>query len=316
MQVVWNQNHNQLWRRKLRGWELDSEQDLDKVINSIKIGLQEDKLVWLGNNEQFSTRELYLKVDQFPSNNGLWLVIWKIKLPTKLKLFCWKLLNRILTVRSFLKKRLVGIVDHCSFCDKEEESLLHLFWSCPNAVEIWVQVQTWWDITLKPCKVDAYVINILNNRVIKSEFKEMWNIVAILTWWHIWKARNALIFQGTTSTPSQVVGIIKRESYYLCSNQGWISSEVSKVWPLDPLAALSQVSINKKMHFIINLLMKFEAVGFSDGAWRASDKKCGVGGVLYSKNCSLLYVLSQNSAASSALEAEIKACKLLCEVLG
>lgn len=71
---------------------------------------------------------------------------------------------------------------------------MHLLWSCPNAVEIWRQIERWWDVNLKPCKADADLVKILNTGLIKLEFKDIWIIVVILSWWHIWKARNALIF--------------------------------------------------------------------------------------------------------------------------
>lgn len=102
----------------------------------------------------------------------------------------------------------------------------------------------------------------------------------------------------------------------MCSNQGWISNEVAKLWFIDPTAAISQSCLNQRRHFIINLLGNFEAVGFSDGAWRTTDMKSGAGGVIYSRACNISYVISRTTAANNALEAEVQACKLVCEAMG
>lgn len=67
-------------------------------------------------------------------------------------------------------------------------------------------------------------------------------------------------------------------------NQGLISYEEASLWIFDPIAALQKFSLNKRRNFISNLLLEFEVVGFSDGAWNVTGTKGGIGGVIFDKH--------------------------------
>ena len=51
---------------------------------------------------------------------------------TRLKYFHFKIVNRIISTNVFLER--IGAIDDdsCSFCHGELETLVHLFWQCPN----------------------------------------------------------------------------------------------------------------------------------------------------------------------------------------
>ena len=35
--------------------------------------------------------------------------------------------------------------DRCTFCNVEQETIIHLFWECPTAKHIWQQVVNWYN---------------------------------------------------------------------------------------------------------------------------------------------------------------------------
>lgn len=58
-----------MWRRKLRGWELDSAKELDLVILNVQLEQKQDMMVWLGNNGHFNTKDMYSKLEQGQKNS-------------------------------------------------------------------------------------------------------------------------------------------------------------------------------------------------------------------------------------------------------
>ena len=62
---------------------------------------------------------------------------------TKLIIFQFKLVHRRLATNSFLKKIGIKQSDLCTFCKTEEESLIHLFWSCGITSIFWQEFKQW-----------------------------------------------------------------------------------------------------------------------------------------------------------------------------
>ena len=51
---------------------------------------------------------------------------------TRYQIFHYKLVTRIITTNRFLKIINLRDDDKCTFCDQETETLVHMFWFCPN----------------------------------------------------------------------------------------------------------------------------------------------------------------------------------------
>ena len=62
---------------------------------------------------------------------------------SKLLVFQFKLFHRRLATNNFLKK--INFIDNdlCSFCQKEEETLIHLFWNCAVTSLFWQAFKEW-----------------------------------------------------------------------------------------------------------------------------------------------------------------------------
>ena len=68
---------------------------------------------------------------------------WKCTQEVKLRWFQFRLLNRILCTNLLLVK--IGKSDNpkCTFCNKVNESIVHLFWECEFIVKYWYDFQNW-----------------------------------------------------------------------------------------------------------------------------------------------------------------------------
>ena len=64
-------------------------------------------------------------------------MIWKLKLPNKIKIFGWRACYKILSTAGNLFRRRVVKENKCQLCTKEEESTIHALWDCVAIQDIW-----------------------------------------------------------------------------------------------------------------------------------------------------------------------------------
>jgi ribonuclease HI len=125
-------------------------EDEAKIINSIPISPLpvEDRIIWRGTtNGNFSVRSAYfLEVEKNEAQRGetsrpvkgiLWKECWNMKVPNVVKLFLWKALHNLLPTRVNLAKKGVITDTLCPICAMDEETVLHVLWSCPASVDVW-----------------------------------------------------------------------------------------------------------------------------------------------------------------------------------
>lgn len=137
------------WKRKLRGCEFDSLSSLDGIVKSTNLSNKPDKLIWLGNGEYWKAKDVYKLISRDNIMNNFWHIIWHLKVPTRIKVFMWKLWRYILPVREILTNR--GVIMGCSlcpFCTLADETIFHLFWECTSLRKCWSAIETWWGIQL------------------------------------------------------------------------------------------------------------------------------------------------------------------------
>ena len=60
----------------------------------------------------------------------MWSIIWKLKVPSKIYNFLWKLFNNVVHVRLLLWKRIVMETPICLLCNEGEESIEHMLLEC------------------------------------------------------------------------------------------------------------------------------------------------------------------------------------------
>lgn len=151
------------------------------MLNKVHLDYNKNSLSWLGNNEQFSTKDLYSKLNVENQLLGFWSKLWKLKVPARIKNFIWKLLNEILTVRVFLKRRMFGLDTMCPLGHQEEETVLHLFWNYSLTCKVWLGIKSWWNLNLNADPYPVNLVTILHLKEINHAHREVWMIVVVLT---------------------------------------------------------------------------------------------------------------------------------------
>ena len=97
---------------------------------------------WIWNGPSFTTQAAYRRLrDQENPEDPLILqrcrVVWKRRLPLKIKVFAWLLLRRRLMTRSRLQRMVPDALAECPLCAGAVEDCPHLFFVCPLAQTVW-----------------------------------------------------------------------------------------------------------------------------------------------------------------------------------
>jgi len=189
-----------------------------------------DSLKW-GNSEKgiYTVKEGYHKlcssnamIDQWP-----WKLIWKTRLPPKIKCFTWTTLKNAILTLDNLNRRKLQLVNRCFMCLNSLESVNHLFLHCPVATALWKMFISIAGISwILPQSVKE-VVGSWSLREVDSPIKKTWQMIPSCIFWCIWKERNLRCFDGI-STP-----ISSLKSFCLISLFHWSNlSPVNDILPL------------------------------------------------------------------------------------
>ena len=109
---------------------------------------------------------------------------------TRILEFQYKVLHRRIATNDFLTK--IGVRDNpnCSFCNGEQEKLLHLFWSCPKVASFWHDLIV--RLTLLHITPEHYTIDPLVARGLKPDSSKnhpQINFSCLLARYYIWMSK-------------------------------------------------------------------------------------------------------------------------------
>ena len=110
----------------------------------------DDAIVWINNPRGIFTvksayhvaRSVLIDAAQVGTSGGcvakkMWTIVWKLRLPDKIKIFAWRACQEILPTAVNLTRRKVIHDDKCSLCTRELESTIHALRDCAVAYDIW-----------------------------------------------------------------------------------------------------------------------------------------------------------------------------------
>ncbi|KAF6156023.1 hypothetical protein GIB67_035380 [Kingdonia uniflora] len=141
--ILWNLD----FHRNLNDWELDLVASLlDKLTRFHHCPGEDDKMILIDCAKgMFSVKTFYKDLEIPTQNTPLTFPmkkIWIPKLTSKVVFFAWTLvLNKAFTIDN-LRKRNILIVNFCSMCKKDGESIDYLLLLCLFAESIWIELFT------------------------------------------------------------------------------------------------------------------------------------------------------------------------------
>lgn len=144
-------------------------------------------------------------------------LLWKNDLPSKVLVFCWRLLLNKLPSRENLHKRvIIPSINDCScvFCLCEVESVDHVFSGCCFVKDVWQGVFAWMNVDERPCDGVVHMFNKVGGLIKGNNVKRVKHLLWTATMWQVWLVRNKLIFQGVQANVNSIVTSIKYVSWW------------------------------------------------------------------------------------------------------
>lgn len=173
---------------------------------------KEDILLWMGTSKgDFSVRRAYHLQKEMEertiagcsthrSCNNVWDKIWRMHVPNVEKNFLWKASHEILPTCSNLYRRKIVDDPVCPICGLEEETVFHILWECPSAMDVWSEgVQKFQKSTHR----GPSFLQVVEDMFSTCDEEEMRLFVGMAQ--RIWLRRNEIVHRGVFSSPKEII---------------------------------------------------------------------------------------------------------------
>jgi hypothetical protein len=133
-------------------------------------------------------------------NSHLWKALWGLQVPNSTKAFLWRACRNILPTKDNLLRRGVVKEDRCILCENGSETLIHVLWECPTAVDVWGACCK----KIQKCSfLGNGFLDIFEQFLFRCSHEEV-SLFAILAK-KLWARRNAVLHGGEFSHPNLLV---------------------------------------------------------------------------------------------------------------
>jgi len=162
----------------------------------------QDSYIWDPIGGKFTIKSGYNFLQKYHNyeNWNLWTTTWKNECLPKIKKFAWTLLKGKIPIEKNLRKKGFQGPSICVMCQREEESIQHLFLKCIIARQCWKQI-------ISPLEMNIDTFEQLTTLNVnweqsypyarkKTVINRIWKCLPSTLCWHLWLARNKYIFKG------------------------------------------------------------------------------------------------------------------------
>ena len=178
------------FRRYLTGPNLNAWQSLSNRLSAIHLTEETDSFKWeLNQNGIFTVSSMYNTMinSHILPNNPL---LWKIKVPLKVKIFLWLLYKKVILTKDNLARKNWKGNKKCCFCNLDE-NIHHLFFDCPFAKFIWRVISIAFNIQIPESTSHVYGAWFTN---FDASIKYQMLVGTGAICWAIWFSRNDYVF--------------------------------------------------------------------------------------------------------------------------
>jgi hypothetical protein len=127
------------FRRAIVGKNLENWYVIVSKVANVNLTSEHDQFIWKINKEGLFTVNSMHKLLMFNGVIPRKSLIWKLRIPLKIKIFLWYLKKGVILTKDNLAKRIWKGSLLCSFCSSDK-SIQHLFFDCTMARYIWSAV--------------------------------------------------------------------------------------------------------------------------------------------------------------------------------
>ena len=192
------------WRRPLFDSEIQMAVDFLQEVEGIRLRSEEhDRWLWVAEpNGRYSAKSAYKVIREDILGDGQvrsFKELWKLRVPAKVTMFAWRLIQDKLSIRDNLKKKRIELQEYlCPFCILVDESASHLFLHCSNISPLWWESLSWLNLVgVFPYHLSQHFIQHIHGGFegLQTTRWQWWWLALTYT---IWKHRNNIIFSNAT----------------------------------------------------------------------------------------------------------------------
>ena len=211
-------------------WPVDAERILQIPLHHGR----EDTVAWHFNRSGlFSVRSAYHVqwehkygsrpvFDQAGGSNYMkvWDTLWKLKLPSKVKIFGWRALRGFIPCNGILANKHIGNQSSCPVCHLGCEGVMHVLFTCQRAQAIWRCLGVWdriREVIVKDHSGSVILEEILRRNVMLSELNNVGFAELILTggWYLWWERRQVVRGEAVQSFARSAMSIVVLSQNYI-----------------------------------------------------------------------------------------------------
>ena len=139
---------------------------------------------------------------------GLECLIWRLKIPQRMRFFIWLVTHDCLMTNSHRVKRGLATDPNCRLCIHEEEDSLHILRDCSFARDIWRNlIPTAARDTFYSLPLQTWL-----SRNLTTDTPSIWPTMFTTTTWWLWKWRNSRCFEDSNSGPTNPSSFIRKRT--------------------------------------------------------------------------------------------------------
>lgn len=133
--------------------------------------------------------------DLFSVKSGDWGSIWKLQVPSKVKIFIWRTVRGVLPFRFNLRRRRVQCPEECPLCESAVENEWHLFFECQCAEAVWRASGLWNDIQSMVMEAEGFKASFFK---ILDLLQEGPRKCFVMMLWCLWKRKNERLWENVS----------------------------------------------------------------------------------------------------------------------
>ena len=182
--------------------EMDLAANFLEDIEGMVVQVQhQDSQSWEGDpGGEYTVGSAYRALNQFiieEDDERAFSILWKLKIPSKVSHFAWRLVRDRLPTRMNLRSQNV-VTDEvcCPFCLNHNEDAGHLFFGCTKVMPLWWEILSWINtLFVFPERPKEHFLQ-HSQCILNGISQHRWQIWWTSLTWCTWNHRNRIVFSG------------------------------------------------------------------------------------------------------------------------